>query len=246
MKFFSIKLRASLNGKHVSGAERIVLEEKIKQTLSDLYSRVASKEYDDINIKIQSVRQEPIIVEKTLPIEELQFDNHIEANQKAIQLLGKITGLPEDKLNQLIKSIHSGAAPDGSNMRGAMIVNLNGDRIEKDSFRGVRTTDVDFIDREKAVKKLLQKGYTERTADALALTTKNMLHPDIVAEYCISDEPDYLTGYVATKEKYYRFTPLKEKGNTKGGRIYFVKNQVDIDSLYKFLQETPVLIKDVE
>ena len=246
MKFFSIKLRASLNGKHVSGAERIVPEEKIKQTLSDLYSRVAPKEYDDINIKIQPVRQEPVIVEKTLPIEELEFDNHIEANQKAIHLLNEITGLSERKLKELITLIHSGAAPDGSNMRGAMIVNLDGERIEKDRFRGVRTTDVDFIDREKAVKKLLQKGYTERTADALALTTKNMLHPDIVAEYCISDEPDYLTGYVATKEKYYRFTPLKEKGNTKGGRIYFVKNQIDIDSLYRFLQETPVLIKNVE
>ncbi|WP_297456891.1 6-carboxyhexanoate--CoA ligase [Persephonella sp.] len=246
MKLFSIKLRASLEGKHVSGAERIVPEEKIEQTLSNLYNRVASKEHDDINIKIQSVKEKPLIVEKTLPIEELQFDDYIEANQKAIRLLKEVTGLSEKKLKQLITLIHSGAAPDGSNMRGAMIVNLEGERIEKDSFRGVRTTDVDFMDREKVVQKLLQKGWTERTADALALATKNMLHPDIVAEYCISDEPDYLTGYVATKEKYYRFTPLKEKGNTKGGRIYFVKNQVDIDSLYKFLQETPVLIKDVK
>ena len=246
MKLFSIKLRASLNGKHVSGAERIVPEEKIEQTLSDLYSRVALKKYDDINIKIQPIKEKPLIVEKTLPVEELQFKNHIEANQKAIRILNEITGLPENILKQLITLIHSGAAPDGSNMRGAMIINLDGKRIERDSFRGVRTTDVDFMDREKAVQKLIQKGYTERTVDALALTTKNMLYPDIVAEYCISDEPDYLTGYVATKEKYYRLTPLKEKGNTKGGRIYFVKTDTEIDRLYRFLEQTPVLIKDVE
>ena len=93
---------------------------------------------------------------------------------------------------------------------------------------------------------MIKKGFTKRTADAIALTTKNLHHPDIIAEYCISDEPDYLTGYVSTKEFYYRLTPLKEKGNPKGGRIYFVKENTDIKNLYEYLTETPVLIEELD
>ena len=246
MKLFSIKLRASKDRKHVSGAERITSYEKIKTVINQLYDRLSHKDFDSINIKIDLLKEKPIMVEKTLPVVDMTFKNRLDANKTAIQIIQKQTGLTEEKIKQLIDLIHSGASPDRENMRGAMIVDQEGNRLEKDHFRGVRTSHIDYLDREKVVKKLIKKGFTERTADALALTTKNMLCPDILAEYCISDEPDYLTGYVSTKEAYYRLTPLKEKGNEKGGRIYFVKNGADIDKIYRFLQEKPVLIKDVD
>jgi len=127
-----------------------------------------------------------------------------------------------------------------------MIVNLKGERVEKDKKKGIRTTMVDYKNRKKIKEKIIKKGFTERTLDALALSTKNLIYPDIVAEYCISDEPDYLTGYVATKKYYFRLTPLKEKGNLFGGRIYFIKNNTDLAKLYEYLKKTPVLIEDIE
>ncbi|SNZ09884.1 6-carboxyhexanoate-CoA ligase [Persephonella hydrogeniphila] len=246
MKLYSIKARASLNGKHISGAERIVPEERVFETIRWIEKKVEKKNFDSLNIKVELIKEKPILIEKSLPIVDIKFKNHEDANLKAVKILHRITGIPTERIKELIALIHTGASPEKKNMRGAMIVNLTGKRVEKDRFRGVRTTDVDFLDREKVIKKLLEKGFTERTADALALTTKNMHHPDIIAEYCISDEPDYLTGYISTKEKYYRFTPLKEFGNKNGGRIYFIKNSTDIDELYRFLEEKPVLIKDVE
>jgi 6-carboxyhexanoate-CoA ligase len=77
------------------------------------------------------------------------------------------------------------------------------------------------------------------------LSTKNLNHPNIIAEYCISDQPDYTTGYVAVNNTYYRINPLKEYSNPKGGRIYFVKDDADIEELYKYLQEESFLIKEV-
>ncbi|WP_456464539.1 6-carboxyhexanoate--CoA ligase [Persephonella sp.] len=245
MKLFSVKLRASKDGKHISGAERITPHEEINTVINQLYHRLSHKEFDSINIKIDILKEKPLLVEKTLPIVNLTFKDHKKANKTAVQIIQKQTGLSEEKIKQLIDLIHSGASPDGENMRGAMIVDLSGNRLEKDQFRGVRTTHVDYLERDKIIQKLIKKGFTERTADAIALTTKNMLHKDIIAEYCISDEPDYLTGYISTKEAYYRLTPLKEKGNKKGGRIYFIKNGADIDEIYRFLEEKPVLIKDV-
>ena len=245
MKLFSVKLRASKDGKHISGAERITPHEEINTVINQLYHRLSHKEFDSINIKIDILKEKPLLVEKTLPIVNLTFKDHKKANKTAVQIIQKQTGLSEEKIKQLIDLIHSGASPDGENMRGAMIVDQEGGRLEKDQFRGVRTTHVDYLERDKIIQKLIKKGFTERTADAIALTTKNMLHKDIIAEYCISDEPDYLTGYISTKEAYYRLTPLKEKGNKKGGRIYFIKNGADIDEIYRFLEKKPVLIKDV-
>ncbi len=245
-KLYSVKARASLKGRHLSGAERIVRESEIENVLEEIYKRVRRKNPDSVNIKIERIEEEPLLIEKTLKIKDLHFSNYTEANKKAVEILKRETGIPERILWKRIEEVHTGAAPNKENMRGAMIVNEKGERVELDSYRGIRTTTVDFLDRRKALEKLLEKGYTERTLDALALTKKNLLYLYIIAEYCISDEPDYTAGYVSTKKYYYRFSPLKEFGNPKGGRIYFVKNGINLQKLYDFLQKKPVLIKDVD
>ena len=244
-RLYSIKVRASRKGKHLSGSERIVREKELEIKAEELFKRSCKKNPDFISVKIEPIQEKPLVVEKTIPIIDFKFKSVEEANKKAVDILFKETGIDKERLKELIEIIHSGAAPDRDNMRGAMIVNQNGERIELDQYRGVRTTTVDFLDRDTVVKKAISKGYTERTVDAVALVTKNMFHPDIIAEYCISDEPDYTTGYVANKKNYYRLFPLKEKGNPKGGRIYFVKNTTKIEDLYKFLQKKPVIIKDI-
>ncbi|WP_297473052.1 6-carboxyhexanoate--CoA ligase, partial [Persephonella sp.] len=116
MKLFSVKLRASKDGKHISGAERITPYEKIKTVIDQLYDRLSRKEFDSINIKIDILKEQPLLVEKTLPVVNMNFKNHREANKWAIQIIQKQTGLSEEKIKQLIDLIHFGASPDRENM----------------------------------------------------------------------------------------------------------------------------------
>ncbi len=237
--YYSIKMRATLEGKHVSGVERIVTKEKIPEVVSQLPLR--PNQFDFMNIKIEKLNQINFI-EKSLNVKTIKVESVEMANNVALEILQTV-GIQRELAEIYIKMLHTGAATDKGNMRGAMIVSLKGERLEKDKDRGVRTVNVDFENREEVTKLLKEKGYTERTVDALALSTKNLYYPDILAEYCISDQPDYTTGYVATKTTYYRILNLKDYGNPKGGRIYFVKEDTDIDRLYQYLETKAFLIK---
>ena len=76
------------------------------------------------------------------------------------------------------------------------------------------------------------------------LATKVASHPHIKAEICFSDDPDYVTGYVASKELgYVRVTTLKEKGDGNGGRIFLYDGPAEeAAECIRYLQEQPVLI----
>ncbi len=244
-EYFSIKMRASKDGKHLSGAERIVAGKDIEKTLAELSRRGIYKNPDELSLKVEKINSDIIYIPKTLKIKDLKFKDYRYANEKAVEIISDITCLDKRIVEEYIDLIHSGASENRENMRGAMIVDTDGNRIELDKNRGVRTVLVDYENRAEVVNALLNNGYTERTADALALTTKNMNYPDVIAEYCISDEADYVVGYVSLKEIYYRFEPLKKEGNPKGGRIYFVKKSINLEDFYSYLQKVPVIIKDV-
>ncbi len=241
-ELFSIKGRSSKEGKHISGAERIVEENEIISVLDWISQKIIRNQPDEIVLKIEKLKKKPTFIQNTLPIKEFNFSSYIEANRFAIEILNSITGIKKNRLNEIISLVHNGASPSKDNMRGAMIVDERGNRIELDKYRGVRTTNVDFIDRKDALNKALKYNLKERTIDALAIATKNLNYPDLIAEYCISDEPDYTIGYVATKRFYYRLNPLKKKSNNRGGRIYFVKISTNLKDLYNYLQNEPILI----
>jgi 6-carboxyhexanoate--CoA ligase len=91
----------------------------------------------------------------------------------------------------------------------------------------------------------LDKGYTERTLDALALATKNALC-GVVAEICISDDPDYTVGYIASPRLgYIRISPIKDKNLPLGGRIYFVERE-SLEKIIHCLRKKPILIKEAQ
>lgn len=240
MSLYSIKMRASKDGVHVSGGERIAEQTKLKQIVDELLDRPA--EFDFMNIKIEKISKVTYI-KKSLDIYTYIFKDYIQANKFAAQLISAETGINIDIVERNINLIHTGAAENGNVMRGAMIVDMEGNRREFDKNRGVRTTGVDFVNREDITHQLLGKGFTTRTADAVAIATKNLNSEHILAEYCISDDPEYLFGYVAVKGRYIRLFPLKEKGNPKGGRIYFVKKNTDINQLYEYLEKENILIE---
>ena len=71
--------------------------------------------------------------------------------------------------------------------------------------------------------------------------------PGIVAEICVSDDPDYVTGYVASKSLgYRRIATIKERGDPSGGRIFLFRGPRSlVPDCIRFLQEQTVLVEGV-
>jgi 6-carboxyhexanoate--CoA ligase len=131
-------------------------------------------------------------------------------------------------------------------MRGAMLIDaISGRRLEADQSRGVRVSRMDADPAASEAIDLLLNGQSlanPRVLEAWILASKVALYPQIVAELCWSDDPDYLTGYVASAQfGYQRITHLKEAGSQIGGRIFFVQTGSDLGALVTKLQSEPVL-----
>ena len=122
-------------------------------------------------------------------------------------------------------------------MRGAIILNiLSLERMEDDWEKGVRVTNMDY---EKEGDIEIKNHYKE----ALCLATKTLNAKAIVGEICISDDPDYVTGYVATKNEYIRITKLKDKGSFLGGRIFLYDPRLDtLENTISYLENQLVVV----
>ena len=239
--YYSVRMRATLNGKHVSGQERIVKEGELEKVILELHKR-PKREWDFQNIKVEKLKEKPVVLEKPLPIKDYKFSCVPLALNFVSAILETELGIKREITKPLLAKLSSGLNPKGGNLSGALIVDYKSGKILNP--KGVRTILFDWLDREKIKKKLLESGYTERTLDALALATKN-LYCGVYAEVCISDEPDYTTGYVASsKFGYLRISPIKEKGSPFGGRIYFVREE-NYEKVLNCLRNKPVLIEDI-
>jgi 6-carboxyhexanoate--CoA ligase len=82
-----------------------------------------------------------------------------------------------------------------------------------------------------------------RVAEALVLAGKVLHAPGIVAELCWSDDPAYVTGYVADPAHgYQRITRMKAPGDACGGRALFVRpDACDLAVLVAYLERQAVL-----
>ncbi len=241
MSFISVRMRASYRGKHVSGAERIVKEEFMDGVVRELIRR--PKIYDSMVITIEKLESVEYI-EKALRIESYEFKSVKEAREFAVKKLTE-AGIDEYLARRGVEILSKGANPKGGNMRGAVLLDIKtGERVEPDKERGIRTVRVDWENREEITELLLKEGFTRRTVDALALATKNV-YCGVIAELCWSDDPDYITGYVASeKTGYVRITPLKEKGDPLGGRVYFIDGSRR-EEIIKCLEKRAFLIKSL-
>ena len=129
-------------------------------------------------------------------------------------------------------------------MRGAMLLDADTlERLEPDPARGVRAT---FMDDAMSAG----HGFSSKKnhyAEAVVLATKVAHAPGIVGEICLSDDPDYVTGYVASKRiGYARITCLKGKGDLSGGRIFLYRGpREQVGEAIDFLQRRCVLVEDV-
>lgn len=242
-ELFSVKMRASKeeNGvpKHISGAEKILTEEQVYQCVNALIERGLHHdkgEADFLNIKIEKATEEEIEYLDALPVTTVSVDTYQEGIAQIDKFLSEINAPSFDKIRKFLEESYA--------MRGAMLLDVkNLCRLEPDCNRGIRAT---YMDQERNGKQnfALNKNHYE---EAVVLATKVANCPGIIGEICISDDPGYVTGYVASKEcGYRRITKLKELGSENGGRIFlFDPTKANVSETIDYLQKKKVIVRNV-
>ena len=239
-ELYSVRMRAAQGGPHekgghhISGAERIVkLEEvgAIAQLLADRALHHSKGTADFINITIDLIPPEKIRYIDCLKVEEHKTSSISESHQLATELLQG----PNISETAVLKAISLLKSLDKS-MRGAMLVDtITGDRLDIGD-RGVRVSHMDSFDSESL-------GENEHMREALVLASKVQSAEGIVGELCWSDDPDYTVGYVACNGIYHRIPKMKELGSHIGGRVFFVRSEIDRESVIEYLEKAPVLVQ---
>lgn len=249
---YSVRMRASLEGRHISGAERIVSRDRIDEVSSQLRNRALSRltEPDRIVLTIESLAGRRISEVPALAVTTCSLQDVGLARVQAARILEQ-AGVDPGVVRSAIDLLDRGAAPRGTVMRGAVIMTAHtGKRLEPDQERGVRVSRVDWSQESSipADRKLAAAGLGHyRTKEALALATKISRAPGVIAELCWSDDPGYTAGYVASRSQgYVRFPMLKRRGSPMGGRVFFVREaDFDIHECIDYLERAPVLISGI-
>lgn len=241
MALYSLKMRAEKSAgkrEHVSGAEKILQEEELPEHLAALLSRAlhhAKGRADFVNFKVETIAPEAVEHLPALPVSTVEVETPAEGRRAIIDALGKL-GL---KNGEAILAKFS----ETYGMRGAMLLDADTlERLEPDAERGLRAT---YMDAERTAKGA--SDCKNHFAEAVVLATKVVHAPHIVAEICVSDDPDYVTGYVAAPSLgYRRITKLKEAGSPDGGRIFLYRGPRDgVAETIRYLEKQCVLVSGV-
>ena len=239
-ELYSVRMRAAQGGPHekgghhISGAERIVkLDEvgSIAQSLAERALHHSKGTADFINITVDLIPPEKIRYIDCLKVEEHKTGSISESHQLATELLdgSVISKTAVHKAISLLKSLDK-------SMRGAMLVDaITGERLDIGN-RGVRVSHMDSFDSYAL-------GDNEHMREALVLASKVQSAEGVVGELCWSDDPDYTVGYVACNGVYHRIPNMKELGSNIGGRVFFVRSNIDSESVIEYLERAPVLVQ---
>jgi 6-carboxyhexanoate--CoA ligase len=242
----SSKLKDSeLKSIHISGAEGIYDASEIQKVIKRYTLRALNHpkgKPDKIVITIEDIKQRPRVI-STLPVITVNSATPDEGKDIATKLLQSlsISKMAIDKAFKLIKR-------DG--MRGAALMAARtGERLEPDRERGVRVSrlGIERVALKTLSSRLSRVGInTDTVREALILASKVASCKDAIAELCVSDDPYYTTGYVASKSfGYLRIPNIKHKGSRSGGRAFFVREGVGIKDMIDYLERKPVLIRKV-
>lgn len=245
-KLFTIKMRASASERHISGAEGIFFRDKIQTVVSDYIQRAfehARGKPDEINIKIEVLNDEPIRIHS---LDVITVSNSSEEDaRKIIKKTLLSLGVSEIALEGALNIVY-----EENRLRGSAVVTIDSStRLEPDKERGIRVKSIGItVEANNELSKKLDRfnlnNHTVR--EALVLASKVASHEDVVAELCISDDPDYTTGYIASsKTGYIRIPCIKEEGSNAGGRVFFIQRDVSIGKLFDYFEKTPVMIDTV-
>lgn len=246
-EFYSLRMRAERNGSHCSGAERIVPVGQLPVVAAELVARALAA-----GAPAEAIRCSADLLVGALPCLQLpdvrtfEVPDWVTGRACARALLLR-AGVAEPAIAAAMRLLATGPAPGGRVMRGAMIIDaLSGARLEADPSRGVRVSRMDLAPAARAAVSaaLTAAGLGHcRVSEALVLAGKVLHAPGIVAELCWSDDPGYVTGYVAAPRcGYQRISRLKAAGDSLGGRALFVgRDGWDRDAFVDYLERHAVL-----
>jgi 6-carboxyhexanoate--CoA ligase len=228
---------------HISGAEGIYDEKEIAKIVREYANRAFSHPKgrpDSVVISIEKIEQKPRKVQ-SLKVSTLPCRSPFQARTLARKLLIS-SGVSEAAISAALAVTDS---PD--TMRGAsLVLSGSGARMEPDRERGVRVSRLGISRAAAALlsRRLARKGLNNSTVkEALVLASKVAACREVTAELCVSDDPEYTTGYISSvRLGYVRIPHIKKKGLKKGGRVFFLEEDAEIDSVIGFLEKTPVII----
>jgi len=236
----------ALNNEHISGAEGIYPNSRTRSIVQSYLDRARNHPKgspDRIHITIEKLTQRPQLI-RALPLVTLDCTSPATADICIRKLLS-----PSGISGAALKIAFS-VLRNKTSMRGAALVYArSGRRVEPDRRRGIRASCLGitagaegFLSRE-----LENCGINiQPVKEALVLASKVAVYPDILAELCISDDPDYTTGYVASKALgYIRIPHIKKKKIADGGRVFFLREGADIASVVRYLEGIPVLVASI-
>ncbi|UIR32067.1 8-amino-7-oxononanoate synthase [Priestia flexa] len=237
MNLFSLKMRASnSNTGHLSGAEKIVNKHELHTYTNALLHRAlhhSKGAADEITMKVEPVQLSDIQLLEALPVKTVEVANHYEGIEEVKKLLLQLGLQQAEEIIEMLSSC--------SSMRGAILLDVDTmKRLEPDQERGIRATYMD-ANRSHFQEDLTKKNHFQ---EALVLATKVAHAPNVIGEICISDDPDYVTGYVASKEfGYVRITKLKQKGSHLGGRIFLYRHsESGVNETIAYLEKQKIVV----
>jgi len=226
-------------GKHMSGAEDLVPEQEIEERLLRFWRKASTHsrgELDFCRITVEKITAE-IVEIPVLSIRLFSTNNTEAARSRATALLkeqGIATAQIELAFNLLTKP--------PADLRGAWILAADTGRIIREN---VRVTRFGWKDSTlKSLQNILAANSLSgtRIQEALALASKVNACPQIIAEICWSDNPDYSTGYVASSVLGYCRLPNFKPAGKGGGRIFWIEREQHVNHVINWLREVPCLI----
>lgn len=250
---YSVRMRATLQGRHLAGAERLVAGSSAGSVAVALVQRAMNctcGPADEIHCSLEQVDPDTVRCLRLPDLHTYRVEDWREGRRAARSLLVR-AGVRDDIAAEALDLLGEGAAEGGGVMRGAVLMDaLTGERLEADRSRGVRVSRMDLSAefRPELARLLDAAGLAHhRVMEALVLAGKVLHAPGLVAELCWSDDPAYTTGYVAAPHGgYQRISALKPSGDPHGGRVFFVnRGTMPMAELVDYLERAPVLFNAV-
>ncbi len=242
---FSVRMHATgPDGMHISGAEGIFPGSVVDEVVRFYTERAMSHSRGTpakTSITVEALTEPPVFL-RSLRVRTIE-NSSIKETEHAIRTILARVGISRSAINSAFGILRADSA-----MRGAALVCAEeGKRLDPDQARGVRASLLGISSRARAtlLRKLAPYAIgTDRVIEALTLATKVAAAPGVVAELCISDDPDYTTGYLATKDLgYLRMPFIKSLGDQRGGRVIFLSEGADPMATVSWLENTPVIMK---
>lgn len=233
------------HGRHISGAEGVFdpSTHLIQSVVKSYIARAMNHPRGDaskIVITLEQITRKPLVIE-SLAVATLKSASVKECEAETRLLLSDM-GLSARAIAAAMRVVRSKKV-----MRGAAIIEAStGRRLEPDSARGVRATMLGITpDASRQLNRKLGRAgiKSETVAEALILASKVACAKGVIAELCVSDDPDYTTGYVASmRHGYVRIPNIKMSGSMSGGRVIFVDGKADVSSLIRYLEKRTVIV----